>query len=87
MTASRDEVREGLLALLGAWMGWQSLPMIVLLSSAVGAVLGISMILIQGRDRHQPIPFGPYLAIAGWITLLWGEQISSSYLRWSGMAG
>ena len=76
-----------LLALLGAWMGWQSLPMIVLLSSAVGAVLGISMILIQGRDRHQPIPFGPYLAIAGWITLLWGEQISSSYLRWSGMAG
>ena len=76
-----------LLALLGAWMGWQSLPMIVLLSSAVGAVLGISMILIQGRDRHQPIPFGPYLAVAGWITLLWGEQISSSYLRWSGMAG
>jgi len=76
-----------LLALLGAWMGWQSLPMIVLLSSAVGAVLGIAMIAIQGRDRHQPIPFGPYLAIAGWITLLWGEQISSSYLRWSGMAG
>ena len=76
-----------LLALLGAWMGWQSLPMIVLLSSAVGAVLGISMILIQGRDRHQPIPFGPYLAVAGWITLLWGEQMSSSYLRWSGMAG
>lgn len=76
-----------LLALLGAWMGWQSLPMIVLLSSAVGAVLGVTMIVIQGRDRHQPIPFGPYLAIAGWITLLWGEQISSSYLRWSGMAG
>jgi leader peptidase (prepilin peptidase)/N-methyltransferase len=75
-----------LLALLGAWMGWQSLPMIVLLSSAVGAVLGVTMIAIQGRDRHQPIPFGPYLAIAGWITLLWGEQISSSYLRWSGMA-
>jgi leader peptidase (prepilin peptidase)/N-methyltransferase len=53
----------------------------------VGAVLGISMIVIQGRDRHKPIPFGPYLAVAGWITLLWGEQISSSYLRWSGMAG
>lgn len=74
-----------LLALLGAWLGWQSLPIIVLLSSAVGAVLGVTMIAIQGRDRHQPIPFGPYLAIAGWITLLWGEQISSSYLRWSGM--
>jgi len=74
-----------LLALLGAWMGWQSLPVIVLLSSAVGAVFGGAMIAIQGRDRHQPIPFGPYLAIAGWITLLWGDQITSSYLRWSGM--
>jgi len=76
-----------LLALLGAWMGWQSLPLIVLLSSAVGAVLGGTMIAIKGRDRHQPIPFGPYLAIAGWITLLWGDQISGSYLRWAGMAG
>ncbi len=75
-----------LLALLGAWMGWQALPMIVLLSSAVGAVLGVAMILTQGRDRAQPIPFGPYLAIAGWIALLWGEQISHAYLRWSGMA-
>jgi leader peptidase (prepilin peptidase)/N-methyltransferase len=75
-----------LLALLGAWMGWQSLPIIVLLSSAVGAVLGGTMIAVQGRDRLQPIPFGPYLAIAGWITLLWGDQIASSYLRWSGMA-
>ena len=75
-----------LLALLGAWMGWQALPMIVLLSSAVGAVLGGGMILIQGRDRAQPMPFGPYLAIAGWIALLWGEQISRTYLRWSGMA-
>lgn len=76
-----------LLALLGAWLGWQSLPLIVLLSSAVGAVLGATMLAVQGRDRRQPIPFGPYLAIAGWIALLWGEQISASYLRWSGMAG
>ena len=75
-----------LLALLGAWMGWQALPMIVLLSSAVGAVLGGAMILIQGRDRAQPIPFGPYLAIAGWIALLWGDQITHAYLRWSGVA-
>ncbi len=75
-----------LLALLGAWMGWQSLPMIVLLSSAVGAVLGGAMLIIQRRGRHQPIPFGPYLAIAGWIALLWGEQISGAYLRWSGIA-
>ncbi|MGB5535312.1 MAG: A24 family peptidase, partial [Thiogranum sp.] len=75
-----------LLALLGAWLGWQSLPMIILLSSLVGAVLGGAMIAMQGRDRAQPIPFGPYLAIAGWIALLWGERISSAYLRWSGMA-
>ncbi|MGB5298563.1 MAG: A24 family peptidase [Thiogranum sp.] len=75
-----------LLALLGAWLGWQSLPMIILLSSVVGAVLGGAMIAIQGRDRAQPIPFGPYLAIAGWIAMLWGERISSAYLRWSGMA-
>ncbi len=76
-----------LLAALGAWMGWQALPVIVLLSSAVGALLGGAMIAMQGRDRAQPIPFGPYLAIAGWIALLWGEQISDAYLRWSGMAG
>jgi leader peptidase (prepilin peptidase)/N-methyltransferase len=75
-----------LLALLGAWMGWQALPIIVLLSSAVGAVLGGTMIAIQGRDRHQPIPFGPYLAIAGWIALLWGDAISNAYLNWSGIA-
>lgn len=75
-----------LLALLGAWLGWQSLPMIILLSSVVGAVFGGAMIAIQGRDRAQPIPFGPYLAIAGWIAMLWGERISSAYLRWSGMA-
>jgi len=76
-----------LLAALGAWMGWQALPVIVLLSSAVGALLGGAMIAIQGRDRAQPIPFGPYLAIAGWIALLWGKQITDAYLRWSGMAG
>ncbi len=74
-----------LLALLGAWMGWQALPMIVLLSSAVGAVLGGALVVFKGRDRAQPMPFGPYLAIAGWIALLWGEQISGAYLRWSGM--
>ncbi len=76
-----------LLAALGAWMGWQALPVIVLLSSAVGALLGGAMIVIQGRDRAKPIPFGPYLAIAGWIALLWGKQITDAYLRWSGIAG
>lgn len=73
-----------LLAMLGAWMGWQLLPVIVLLSSLVGAVIGISLILIRGRDRNIPIPFGPYLAIAGWIALQWGHDITASYLNWSG---
>ncbi|WP_026375951.1 prepilin peptidase [Aestuariibacter salexigens] len=71
-----------LLAALGAWVGWQQLPIIILLSSFVGAALGIMLILIQGKDKSQPIPFGPYLAIAGWITLLFGEQISSAYFAW-----
>jgi leader peptidase (prepilin peptidase)/N-methyltransferase len=74
-----------LLALLGAWMGWQALPVIVILSSLVGAVAGVAMILLLGRDRQLPIPFGPYLAAAGWITLLWGSEISAAYLRWVGL--
>lgn len=68
-----------LLAALGAWMGWQFLPMIVLLSAVVGAVVGIAGIIILGRDRQIPIAFGPYLAAAGWIALLWGEQILQWY--------
>ena len=64
-----------LLAALGAWLGWQSLPLIILLSSVVGAVLGIALIVLRGRDRAQPMPFGPYLAIAGWIALLWGDRL------------
>ncbi|RRJ83885.1 prepilin peptidase [Aestuariirhabdus litorea] len=70
-----------LLAALGAWMGWQSLPLIILLSSVVGAVLGILMMVVQGRDRATPIPFGPYLAIAGFIALLYGDRITQSYLQ------
>ncbi len=72
-----------LLAALGAWMGWQVLPAIILLSSLVGAVIGISLIVFRGQDRNVPIPFGPYLASAGFITLLWGDTLSgmfSSYL-------
>ncbi len=75
-----------LLALFGAWLGWQKLPMIILLSSLVGAILGIAMILIQGRDRQTPIPFGPYLAIAGWIALLWGDTLNQLYLNLSGIS-
>lgn len=74
-----------LLALFGAWLGWQYLPQIILLSSIVGAVIGIGMIAIRGRDRNIPIPFGPYLAIAGWISLLYGEQINQSYLQFAGI--
>jgi leader peptidase (prepilin peptidase)/N-methyltransferase len=75
-----------LLAVLGAWMGWQSLPTIIILSSLSGAIIGGTLILF-GRDRRQPIPFGPYLAIAGWITLVWQEQIENLYYQFvlSGM--
>lgn len=69
-----------LLAALGAWMGWQMLPIIILVSSVVGAVIGIGMILIKGKDKNIPIPFGPYLAIAGWISLIWGEQLQKLWL-------
>src|SRR5680860_1354061 len=70
-----------LLAMLGAWAGWQALPLIILLSSAIGAIVGVSLILILGRDRNVPIPFGPYLAMAGWIGLLWGTPVSYTHLR------
>jgi leader peptidase (prepilin peptidase)/N-methyltransferase len=70
-----------LLAALGAWMGWQMLPQIILLSSLVGAVIGISLIIVRGRDKNIPIPFGPYLAIAGWIAFVWGDTINQSYLQ------
>ena len=69
-----------LLAALGAWLGWQSIHMIILLSAVVGAIFGIAMIVLRGRDRQLPIPFGPYLAAAGWVTMLWGEQMWNAYL-------
>jgi leader peptidase (prepilin peptidase) / N-methyltransferase len=74
-----------LLAALGAWMGWQFLPLIILLSSLVGAVIGIAGIIILGRNKNIPIPFGPYLAIAGWIAFIWGEQIIDYYFRFIGL--
>ncbi len=74
-----------LLALLGAWLGWQMLPLIVLLSSLVGAIAGVALILFRGRDRGLPIPFGPYLAVAGWIALMWGETLNRWYLQASGL--
>lgn len=75
-----------LLAAIGAWLGWQALPVTILLSSLVGAVVGVTLILIRGRDRNIPIPFGPYIAAAGWLALLWGEDITQAYLRFAGLA-
>ncbi|AEE21969.1 Prepilin peptidase [Glaciecola sp. 4H-3-7+YE-5] len=74
-----------LLAALGAWMGWQYLAIVVLMSSLVGAVIGISVLSFQGKDKGQAIPFGPYLAIAGWLTLLYGDWISTKYWQWVGL--
>jgi leader peptidase (prepilin peptidase) / N-methyltransferase len=71
-----------LLAAFGAWLGWQMLPQIILLSSLVGAVIGIGMIVIRGRDKNIPIPFGPYLAMAGWIALMWGQNINHAYIHY-----
>lgn len=72
-----------LLAALGAWMGWSLLPVIILLSSLVGALVGISLILFFGRDRAIPIPFGPYLVAAGFIAMIQGEQLMNTYLRFT----
>jgi leader peptidase (prepilin peptidase) / N-methyltransferase len=75
-----------LFAALGAWLGWQMLLPIILLAAFTGAVLGIAMILLRGRDRNIPIPFGPYLAAAGWIALMWGDEIVASYLHIAGVS-
>ncbi len=69
-----------LLAALGAWLGWQMLPAIILLSSVVGAVVGITLIFAARHGRNVPIPFGPYLAAAGVIALFWGQTITHAYL-------
>ncbi|MEB0080303.1 A24 family peptidase [Pseudomonas sp. CCI3.2] len=73
-----------LLAMLGAWGGWQILPLTILLASLVGAVLGLIMLRLRNASTSTPIPFGPYLAIAGWIALLWGGQITASYMQFAG---
>jgi leader peptidase (prepilin peptidase) / N-methyltransferase len=72
-----------LLAALGAWFGWQALAPIILLSSITGAVVGIGLILFRGHDRATPIPFGPYLAAAGWLVLVGGAELNAAWLRWT----
>lgn len=69
-----------LVALFGAWMGWQLLPLLILMASFMGAVVGVSLMMFKNHQRDQAIPFGPYLAVAGWICLLWGNGIWSWYL-------
>jgi leader peptidase (prepilin peptidase)/N-methyltransferase len=74
-----------LFAALGAWLGWKLLPLVILLSAATGAVLGILMIALRGRDRSAPMPFGPYLAAAGWLAMMYGDVLVDGYLRVSGL--
>lgn len=68
-----------LLAALGAWFGWQALPLIILLSSFAGAIIGITLILMSKDKKSRPMPFGPYLAIAGWVFLVYGDEITQFY--------
>ncbi len=74
-----------LLAAAGAWLGWQMLPLIILLSSLAGAMIGLSLTLILGRDKNIPLPFGPYLALASWIAMVWGKDLNRLYLQLSGI--
>ncbi|MGR9116685.1 MAG: prepilin peptidase [Gammaproteobacteria bacterium] len=74
-----------LLALFGAWLGWQYLPLIILLSSLVGAIVGTCLVILVKHDKSTPIPFGPYLAISGWIALIWGDRINQLYLSAAGL--
>ncbi len=74
-----------LFAALGAWLGWKMLPLVILLAAGTGAILGILMIVLRGRDRAAPMPFGPYLAAAGWLGMMYGDTLVSGYLRISGL--
>ena len=74
-----------LLAAVGAWTGWQMLPLIILLSSLLGAVIGLIMIGLKRHKSSQPMPFGPFIALAGWIALLWGDKIVATYMRSTGL--
>ncbi len=75
-----------LLAVLGAWLGWQMLPLVLLFASLCGAVIGITLILLTPREARQPLPFGPYLAVAGWIALLWGDTLMAAYLQFAAIS-
>jgi len=74
-----------LMALLGAWLGYVHLPQIIIISTALGSVVGISLMIVKKTDSQMQIPFGPYIAIAGWIAMVWGNHINQSYLRLTGL--
>ena len=69
-----------LLAMLGAWLGWQALPAIIIVAAGVGSVLGISLIVSKKLSRDTPLPFGPFLATAGWLVLIWGYVLLPQFL-------
>ena len=71
-----------LFAALGAWLGWKMLLPVILIAATVGAVVGIALLTLRGRNRATPIPFGPFLAAAGWFVLMWGPQLVAGYLGW-----
>jgi leader peptidase (prepilin peptidase)/N-methyltransferase len=75
-----------LFAAFGAWLGWQQLPFIILAASLIGAVIGLALIWLRGHDRRVPIPFGPFLCAAGWVSIMWGPQITQAYLRFVRLA-
>lgn len=75
-----------LMALLGAWLGWQYLPQIILISAVLGSVFGVAIMVIQKQNSQLAIPFGPYIAIAGWVALLWGDELNTLYLNLSGLS-
>ena len=74
-----------LMAAMGAWMGWDALPLIIVMSSVVGAIVGVTLMATHAHDKDHPIPFGPFIAAAGWISLLWGDAIVQAYLGFSGL--
>jgi leader peptidase (prepilin peptidase)/N-methyltransferase len=74
-----------LLAAIGAWVGYKGILPVILLSSVVGAVIGSIWLAYKGRDRATPIPFGPYLAIAGWVVFFWGKPMIAAYMRYAGL--
>lgn len=75
-----------LCAALGAWLGWQALPLVILLAALAGTVIGVVAIAFFGHERHRPIPFGPFLCLAGWVALMWGEDLTRFYLQLARLA-